>query len=178
MTLSTGHLFRNLLLPPWFSIVFNLRVSALAGNAQTKLNVFEIVDFASQKSYMSVRVTNTVYTEVAFNGTVLSSSVVNVYDNYTVQDTSMRFHVYPTKLRATSNALRTNSLQYTIVNTYTTNRVFSLYLSSPSELGASGVVSQLQFITDTPNPTTMPSMEPTLCKLNMFFSPTTLDVCI
>ena len=173
--LSTGYMFKNLLLPPWFSIVFNLRVSALAGNAQTRLNIFEMVDLLTQKSYVAARLTDTVNTEVSFNGTRLSSNGVNLYDNYTVQATSLRFHVYPTKLRTKSNAYIPVVLpQYNIVNTYTTNRVFSLYFSSPTELGADGVVSQVQFITDTPNPTTMPTMEPSFGKFLFIWVANTL----
>jgi len=139
-----GTNLRNVMLPPYFRVEFNMTVAALAASPGVRFNLFDLVNIYTGQSLLSLYLTNTVDTQIKFNGVVLSNNSVRFRADYT-NPTYIRVHVYVDQVRAVASSDMSWVPVYPVTNNRLTNDVYSLYISNPIDYSGGGSITKVRF---------------------------------
>lgn len=144
VTVTQGRLFKNVILPAYYSLVFDYSVPALASPG-TRPNIFDVVDFVTGQSVVAAALTETLATSVSYNGVVLDDSSSALYANRTLY-TPYKYHLYSYMIRFRAGEAGTVVKQYDLSNSVSVPKTYSLYFSKPGALSAGGYARNVRIV--------------------------------
>ena len=139
-----GKLLRNVILPAYYSLVFDYAVPALAPSG-SRPNIYDVVDFETSQSVVAASLTETVVTTASYNGILLDDASAVLYANRTLF-TPYKYHLYSNMIRFRTGEAGSTIKQYDIVNPVSVPKVYSLYFSKPGVPTAGGVARNVRIV--------------------------------
>ena len=120
-----------------------MSIPALSTSA-VRLNMFDLINLNTGQSLLSMHVTDTLYTQMSFNGIIVSNSSLRY--NADLSPTHFGVHVYVDEIRAVASSNLAWVVRYPIVNTRLTDEVYSLYISNPSDASVGGSAARIKIV--------------------------------
>jgi hypothetical protein len=124
-------------LPMYFKVTFYILAPTLSTSAAVRNNIFELIDGVYGSSLLSLSMTETIATQIKYNGIVVAEYAPILPSYYQSAFTYITISVGPTQLTVTSNTQGTFSYPITSV-VDTTRTPYYMYASNSYQTTAGG----------------------------------------